>query len=215
MRGDRFERAADRPPVGMIGERGRPPGAAGDIEFGFVLSRCSDDTICARMRSTASASKRGSFSASRSRSKASSWFSLSVRSVPRTYSRLARICSSIALRSMRAWKALPSRSPAPSSSSRDRHVGEPGLSSGSCVGAAAEREFDRDQRHGAVAHEPGFDAAGADDALDLGRARRHAERDQRCDDERHHAQPGDDGMGEPLHGVLVDHERSSFDPAGP
>ena len=35
------------------------------------------------MRSTASGSKRGSFSASRSKSKASSRFSFNVRSVPR------------------------------------------------------------------------------------------------------------------------------------
>ena len=35
------------------------------MSFGLVASRCSRETICARMRSTAAASKRGSVSASR------------------------------------------------------------------------------------------------------------------------------------------------------
>ena len=41
---------------------------------------------------------------------------------------------------------------------RDRHFGKAALVLGILHGAAAERELDRDQRHGAVAHEPEFDA---------------------------------------------------------
>ena len=101
--------------------------------WGSCSGAAATTTVCERMRSTAAGSKRGSLSASRSSSKASSWFSFSVRSVPRTCSRLARICSSIALRSMRAWKAVPSRSPAPSSSVETVISARPPLSSGSCT----------------------------------------------------------------------------------
>ncbi len=50
----------------------------------------------------------------------------------------------------------------------DRHLGEPGLVGWILRGAAPDREIHRDQRHGRVAHQPEFDAAGAYDALDLG-----------------------------------------------
>ena len=48
------------------------------------------------------------------------------------------------------------------------HVGDAGLADRILVGPALEREFHRDQRHGRLAHQPGFDPARADHPLDLG-----------------------------------------------
>ena len=45
-------------------------------------------------------------------------------------------------------------------------------------GAAGEGIFHRDQRNGGVLHEPGFDAAGRNQVLDLGRGLRRHRRDK-------------------------------------
>ncbi len=49
------------------------------------------------------------------------------------------------------------------------HVADAGLVGGILRRAAAEGIFHRDQRHGGVLHEPGLDAAGRNQTLDLGR----------------------------------------------
>ncbi len=51
---------------------------------------------------------------------------------------------------------------------RRHHVAGAGLALGVFVGAAEEREVQRDQRQRCVAHQPGLDAARRGDALDVG-----------------------------------------------
>ncbi len=51
-------------------------------------------------------------------------------------------------------------------------IADAGLAGRILAGAAAEGIFHRDQRHGRILHEPGFDAAGRHQALDLGRSLR-------------------------------------------
>ncbi len=60
-------------------------------------------------------------------------------------------------------------------------IADAGLAGRVLAGAAAEGIFHRDQRHGRVLHEPGFDAAGRHQPLDLGRGvrRRRCQRQQR------------------------------------
>ncbi len=137
----------------MVRERGLATKRWLAMSFGLVVSRRSAAIICARTRSSGSASNRGCVSASRSRSKASSRFSFSVRSEPRRYS------SRLALKPMLdgvsfeplAETPCASRSPAPSSSRPATMLATPGLSAGSCVGAAGEGEIHGDHGNGRLA----------------------------------------------------------------
>ena len=85
------------------------------MSLGLVLWRCSRDTSWARTRSTASGSKRGLVKARRRSSKASSRLTVSVRRLPRTWSRPVLKLNAIDLFSSLLWNALASKSPAPSS----------------------------------------------------------------------------------------------------
>jgi hypothetical protein len=62
---------------------------------------------------------------------------------------------------------------------RDHHVGDTRLAGWVGVRAAEKRVVDRDHRHGLLAHQPGLDAARADDRLDLAGGRRRADECER------------------------------------
>ena len=85
------------------------------------------------MRSTGSASKRGSVSARRARRTASSRCALSVRSEPENVSREASNERPIEYSSSAVWKARLSSGPAPSSSSPESRLATPALPAGSCA----------------------------------------------------------------------------------
>ena len=139
------------------------------MSFGFVLSRRSGDSIWPRMRSTVRLLEARRGQREPQQSNASSWFSFRVRSEPPN-GRARRVKpSSIALASSRSWKAARRGRRRPRRAGR-HHVGDAGLAGRVLVGAAAEGEVHRDQRHRRLAHQPGFDAARADHPLDLGRS---------------------------------------------
>ena len=80
----------------------------------------------------------------------------------------------MARRSSRSWKVLESRSLGALVEQAGDHVADAGLAGRVLRRAAAEGIFHRDQRHGGVLHEPGFDAARRNQVLDFGRGvRRH------------------------------------------
>ena len=86
-----------------------------------------------------------------------------------------------------------------------RHVGDAGLVGRVLVGAAAEGELDRDQRQRGLVHQPGLDAARADDALDLGGAGSGCEQADERGERRHGAQAAAAGRRK----AGGDHERLS------
>ena len=175
-RGDgrhRFQRAVVRPAVGMVGERGLPPDAVGDAVRVGGLAPQRRPAICARTRSSASASKRGCVErepqqvealrpGARAACGSSRW----------KWSRPAEKRSSTAFSSSRCWNALASSSPAPSSSSDGDHVGDAGLASGSWLAPPRKAKSIATSGSDGVAHQPGLDAAGRHHALDLGGVRR-------------------------------------------
>ena len=84
------------------------------------------------------------------------------------------------------------------------HVADAGLAGRVLGGAAGEGIFHRDQRHGGVLHEPGLDAAGRDQPLDLcGRMRR-----ARCERGQRNA-GGNEGCEALRANWKMDHERFS------
>ena len=157
----------------MIGKCGRPTSSGWRWRSGRALRAAAREIIWARMRSTASASKRGS-----------------VEREPQQVERLVLVLASACAAMPRTWSRLGAKlqldrlvlqpllerlgveiAGAFVEQSRPSCRRAPALSAGSCEEPPRKAKFERDQRHGRLAHQPGLDAAGADDALDLGGAR--------------------------------------------
>ena len=168
----RFQRAADRPAVGMARRTRFPTSAGWRYRSGWSSRGAASTGSAPRLSSTSAASKRGAVSASRNRSKASSRFSVSVRSEPREI-------VAVGAKTPTRWPCARAdrRKPWNRDRRRPRRAArrpdwrcplcrrDPGRS-------RRRRQIDGDQRHRRLVHQPGLDAAGADDALDRGGVRR-------------------------------------------
>ena len=171
---DALDRARGRPAIGMAREAfGEEAARRHDARIVLLVAQARDGLGAHALDRVGS--KRGSASARRSSSKASSACFTSVLSEPPTASLPALKESSMARAARRSWKASESYWPAPSSSRRASICATPGLSAGVLGRAALEGEGDGDQRHHVGVDVPGLDAAGRD-RLHLGRrdARRRA-----------------------------------------
>ena len=155
------------PAVGMAVERRGAPGLGGNLVGALGrVGEVGQQLRCARGPRRRHQTAASSTPAAAARRPARGWPSAS-RSCRRRQSRESSKLMRTASSSMRSWNAAEVRSPAPSSIMPERKLASPSLPIGILRAAAVEHEAHGHQRHAVLLDQPGLDAAGTFDTLDL------------------------------------------------